>query len=156
MPTIRKRNTQRDIDRRAQGYDSFKQMRRRCNDPTNIGFSNYGGRGIKVCERWSTFSAFIEDMGPRPPGMTLERIDPNGHYEPANCRWASRIEQSRNTRRNIWVEFRGQRMCLKDACQLAGLDKGTVRHRIVNMGWSPERALSEPPRKGGPHAHRNA
>lgn len=82
-------------------YNSWRGMIERCTNPKNIGFNNYGGRGIKVCERWlNSFEAFLQDMGPKPtPKHSLERIDNNGDYEPGNCKWEIRIKQNRNQRR---------------------------------------------------------
>lgn len=76
-------------------------MRRRCNNPKNKGYSNYGGRGIIVCQQWNDFDTFLRDMGYRPPGLTIERIDVNGNYDPFNCTWIPKNEQPRNTRKSI-------------------------------------------------------
>ena len=130
---------------RGQLYKVWSHLRDRCNDPKTRNYKNYGGRGIKVCERWNSFEAFLSDMGPRPAGHSIDRIDNNGNYEPSNCRWATMRDQNNNRRDNRMVEFRGERMTLRRAVQLSGINlchktiEGRLRH-----GWSLEEALTQP------------
>jgi hypothetical protein len=93
--------------RASSEYHSWANMRSRCTNPTHHAYADYGGRGIRVCERWSLpggrgFRNFIDDLGPRSKGMTLDRINAQGHYEPTNCRWADRDTQGQNRRNVLW------------------------------------------------------
>mgnify|MGYP000561809976 CR=1 FL=1 len=101
---------------------------------------DHGGRGVRVCERWSSFAAFVEDMAPRPEGAWLDRIDPNGNYEPGNVRWATSKEQGRNRRDLVLVDYQGETVCVAELAERAGLKYSTVRARIA-MGWSIEQAI---------------
>ena len=88
-------------------WQSWRSMLWRVDDPRNASYPQYGGRGVTVCESWRSFEAFLSDMGPRPEGRTLDRIDGDGNYEPGNCRWATREEQNAN-RRDPWVTRRAR------------------------------------------------
>ena len=109
-------------------YRSWLTMRRRCSDPKGIGWKHYGGRGITVCPRWaSDYRAFLAEMGTCPEGHTLDRIDPNGNYEPGNCRWADTRAQRRNTRITPRVVLNGELLPLAEACERAGVNRGSER-----------------------------
>lgn len=84
-------------------YFSWVSLRNRCKNANCAGYEYYGGRGISVCSRWDSFENFLADMGERPDGKSIDRIDPDGNYEPNNCRWATRSEQSKNQRRHKCV-----------------------------------------------------
>lgn len=116
-------------------------MRRRCLNTTNARFEYYGGRGIKICARWDSFENFLHDMGEVPEGYSLEREDTNGDYEPTNCKWIPRGEQPNNRRSCIFVEFNGQRQTIADWARETGIPYVTLRRRIVDLKWAPERAL---------------
>lgn len=129
-------------------YDVWVTMRQRCENPNNKDWGRYGGRGITVCERWQTFAAFRADMSPRPDGTTLERIDNDVPYAPANCRWATRKEQARNTARSLLLTVDG---VTRSAVEWGerNPDPRLTGQRIavrVGKGWSAERAVTEPVR----------
>ena len=125
-------------------YMVWCSMKQRCDNPNVYGYSYYGGRGIKYCERWRVFDNFLADMGPRPDGFTLDRIDSNGDYEPSNCRWASRIQQMNNVSSNVRVVVNGVEMTMAEAGRLNGIGTSTIWSRIRMFGWDPQRAATEP------------
>lgn len=123
-------------------YTAWKEMRRRCLSPENKDFANYGGRGIRICDRWvESFENFYSDMGPRPSeSHSLDRRDNNGHYEPSNCRWATPFEQANNRRTNVFVELNGQPVTVSEFARHHALDPEIVRGRL-NRGNEPERVI---------------
>jgi hypothetical protein len=126
-------------------YNTWTAMRSRCNNPNDDRFARYGGRGIKVCERWAeNFDEFLADVGIPPKGTTLGRIDNDGNYEPGNVRWETMKQQCRNTRRNRLVEYQGQTKCIAEWAEIAGMSQSTLAARICIMGWPVERAMTEP------------
>ncbi len=115
-------------------YRIWKLMRQRCMNPRNAKYHRYGGRGIIICERWNDFQSFLIDMGPAPSSKhTIERVDNNGAYEPGNCRWATRKEQSRNTSQNRVIEWCGEKMCLSAWAERLGLQVWTLLKRLDRM-----------------------
>lgn len=125
-------------------HNTWVAMRKRCNNEKNSDYYLYGGRGIKVCSRWESFEIFYLDMGERPEGMTLDRIDSNKDYSPENCRWATNIEQARNKRNVRLVTFNGLTKSLHDFCDELKLNYHTINTRLVQQKWTVERALSTP------------
>lgn len=126
-------------------YYIWAVMRDRCSNKNCEHYKDYGGRGIKVCERWQRFENFLADMGEAPPGLTIDRIKNDGDYELSNCRWATRKQQMRNTRNNRMIEFRGETKCVAEWADAVGLPQRLVYARITKLGWTPERALTTPP-----------
>lgn len=126
-------------------YTAWRNMRRRCLNPRDKAYMGYGGRGITICERWlESFENFFADMGPRPePHLTLERKNNDGPYSPENCAWATKSEQSHNTRRSLFVRSYGEIVCTAEDLHRSGLSRSTFLARLRN-GWSIQRALSVP------------
>ncbi len=125
-------------------YQTWTDMKRRCFQPQNHNFKNYGARGITVEPRWMEFKNFMMDMGRKPNSkFTIERNDVNGNYEPSNCKWIDRKDQSRNKRNSVHVVYQGRKMLLIDLVEGIGLSSETVKYRL-KAGWSMAQALSLP------------
>jgi hypothetical protein len=122
-------------------HQRWWNMLQRCENPASPQWPHYGGRGIKVCERWRSFAAFFADMGEAPAGMSIERIDNDGDYEPGNCRWATQREQLLNTRRNRIIEFNGVSAPLCEWAQKIGVHPSTLHRRLLS--WPIEKALTK-------------
>jgi hypothetical protein len=123
-------------------YVVWSNMIERCCNPNNNSYAYYGGRGIKICKEWrDSFSNFLRDMGERPKGTQIDRINTNGDYCKENCRWVPKKEQMRNLRSNIVILYRGESKCLKEWCELLNLSYNAIRKRLYR-GWSIEKALS--------------
>ena len=130
-------------------YAAWQNMLRRCG-PSGADFKNYAARGITVCNRWATsFDAFLADMGEAPTKMTLERIENNRGYEPDNCRWATRKDQSLNTRRNRILEIDGVSKPLTQWSEESGVKPQTIHSRI-DRGIPPKEAVFSGHYKSGP------
>lgn len=126
-------------------YRSWEAMKRRCDNPKDHHYKNYGGRGIRYDVRWLLFENFLEDMGDKPEGMTLDRIDTNRGYCKENCKWSDKSTQSRNKRNNRVLTFNGKSYCLWEWAELIGMNPSTLRSRL-NRGWTVSKALTTPVR----------
>ena len=121
-------------------------MRSRCLNESDKGFRNYGARRIKICERWNSFENFLWDMGPRPSSQhTIDRIDNNGDYEPSNCRWATKAEQSQNRRICVLVEIDGVTKPLGTWAVEIGISPSAIGDRYHKRGLRG-RPLIAPPK----------
>jgi len=123
---------------RSPTYNSWQSMKDRCLNQRRACSEYY--RDVSVCDRWMAFENFLADMGERPEGKTLDRIDPFGNYEPENCRWATTSEQNKNTRTTVRVSVDGEEMTVSDLAEMSGLPYTTIHYR-VHAGWSPDKIL---------------
>ncbi len=126
-------------------YWVYRTMVQRCTDKNSKSYKDYGGRGITVCRRWSGihgFTNFRKDMGERPEGTQIDRIDNDGNYSPENCKWSTRQEQCGNRRDNKRYTAHGKTMLLTEWSEVLGVKYATLRARIKAYGWSNDEALS--------------
>lgn len=125
-------------------YQAWASMHARCKGNNPQFRKDYLLRGITVCKRWAKFKNFLTDMGEVPKGRTLDRIKNERGYSPSNCRWATRLEQMQNTRRNVFLTYRGETLCLSEWARRAGMRPSRIQHRLAK-GWSIERILTTVP-----------
>lgn len=145
--TTKKRSTKHGHSARikvSKIYVVWCNIIQRCTNANNTSYHNYGGRGITICNRWKKFENFLEDVGEPPTNKhTLDRIDNNKRYCKSNCRWATRKQQQRNTRRNHMITFNNKTQCLTAWAEEMNIDRNTLSYRL-KRGWSIERALIAP------------
>jgi hypothetical protein len=141
--TVLGENTRTHGARKTRAYSSWWNMKSRCERENSKFYNDYGGRGIKICERWNDFSNFLEDMGQPKEGMTLERINNNGNYEPSNCRWADRKLQANNRRSSKYIEVDGVIKTLQQWANLYKINRSTITERI-KAGWTAKAAVQTP------------
>ena len=130
---------------RTPTWNSWRAMVERCTNPKNIGWRLYGGRGIEVCPRWLKFENFFADMGVRPKGKTLDRVNGALGYAPDNVRWATMKEQQRNRRNNRPLTLNGKTQTLTGWAKATGIKRQCIDRRL-RRGWTIEKALTIPPR----------
>lgn len=128
---------------RSPEWVCWMNMMQRCANPNNPAYDRYGGAGIGVCERWMSFENFLADMGKRPDGMSIDRIDNDKGYLPDNCRWANDMTQARNRKIVVELEFDGRKQGVSEWADELGI-KASVIHTRLWRGWSVEKALTTP------------
>lgn len=145
-PDLAARNAARATHRMSHTpiYNCWRSMLARCENPNQKDFARYGARGITVCNRWRNFADFLADMGTKPDGMSIDRIDGSKGYSPENCRWATATEQANNKRSNVLVTFNGATATVAEWAQRVGLERKTLEYRI-RAGWDASRALTTRP-----------
>ena len=123
-------------------YKSWIHMRRRCNNRNSTQFKYYGGRGIKICDRWNHYEHFLADMGEKPEGLTIERTDNNGDYCPKNCRWATREDQMMNRRNTLFITYRDKTKTLKEWSEDLKIKYSILWKRLYAHGMPIEKAFT--------------
>lgn len=128
---------------KTKDYFAWQKIIERCENPKAPRFKDYGARGIYVCKRWHNFSLFILDMGKRPRGKSLDRRDNSGPYRKSNCRWATPIEQARNSRNNRLITLDGKTFCLKEWSEIVSIPYSIIKDRLA-LGWPERLAIRSP------------
>lgn len=126
-------------------------MKQRCLDPKAISYPRYGGLGIKFCDEWRSFANFLADMGERPQGKSLDRIDPKGDYCKENCRWADIKQQANNRTNNRYLTHKGITQSVSEWAQATGLNASLIIKRVTMLGWAVDRALTQPAKPMRPY-----
>lgn len=145
---VNKYNSNRISRKYSNLYSCWNTMRHRCYNPQNERYKYYGARGITVCDEWKkSFEPFLNWAlsNGYEKGLTIDRVDVNGNYEPNNCRWVSNLCQARNKRNNRMVEFQGETKCVSQWCEDLNLPYHTIRARL-RLGWDAEKAFNTPVR----------
>lgn len=128
--------------KRSPEHSVWTDMIKRTTNKNNAKYYRYGGRGIKVCDQWKDFEIFLKDMGKRPDGLTLDRIDNDGNYCLENCRWASRKQQARNRRTTRLIFMNGESKSLAEWCEIYKISYWKVKARLDQLHWPVEKAFS--------------
>ncbi len=129
-------------------FSTWVQMRARCNVKSHQDYRYYGGRGIKVCKRWMEFLNFYNDMGIKPKGLTIDRIDNDKNYEPSNCKWSTPKEQARNRSNNRYIKYKGLTKTVVEWSEITGIKSRTIHSRL-KKGWVGDDVLKSPRSKKG-------
>ena len=130
---------------------AFQMTKQRCYNPACPDYPHYGGRGIRICEEWLTsFQAFVDDMGVRPDGFTLDRIDVDKDYGPLNCVWVDRKTQTRNRRMTVTLTWQGETKSLAEWSEITGIPYDTLKARKQRLGYTDEQCLTRPVHSGVP------
>lgn len=128
-------------------YRTWQAMITRCTNVSVKSYQDYGARGISVYAGWLVFENFLADMGEKPSGMSIERMDNEKGYGPDNCKWATKIEQARNTRANKFISYKGKHMTQAEFAEVIGHNQSTVSYRL-RSGWTPEQVANKPAHTG--------
>ncbi len=140
--------------RKSPEYLSWRAMKARCLNPNDPAYPRYGARGITIHQSWANdFQAFLRDMGPRPQGTSLDRIDSSAGYSPENCRWATRRQQQRNRRSVVMLTVGSETKTIAEWSEQYKLAHGTISYRLSKLGWDAVKAVTTPKLRRRTNAH---